>query len=75
MGVRAGVIDLNVCPWRIGLRKLCTLSNEGEREDVRRFLGVCSVLGKMRIRHFGVNVLLNDEWFAGGRLVGFLRNA
>ena len=81
---RGGMIGLNSCPWRDRLRRLCSLCNGREEEDVVHFLGRCPILGGIRCGFFGVSVLDEDECVRalngearGGwdGLVGYLRRA
>lgn len=81
---RGGMIGLNGCPWRSDRRKLCSMCNRNEIEDVLHFLGMCPVLGDVRRGFFGVKELneegcvrvLNGEGAGGWTgLVGYLRQA
>lgn len=49
---RGGLIGLNASIWRKNERRLCTMCNMREVEDIIHFLGRCPVLGSWRRKYF-----------------------
>ena len=53
--IRSTLIPLNDKPWRSVERRICSLCNRNEIENVEHFIGTCPILSEFRILYFGVS--------------------
>lgn len=58
---RGGLIGLNASMWREGERRLCSMCNLREEENVMHFLGICPILSEWRRKFFNSSILSQAE--------------
>lgn len=62
--IRAGMIGLNADKIRTGYRRICSLCNLNEEEDVMHFVGRCPILKTIRKKYLIKDTLEENEIIA-----------